>query len=316
MYGARCVSDALGARCAFAFCPDAGERDICFNDTHLGHCSNGRLTSQGDCGAYAAFCSTVGGPARCVSSFCVDDRDAAPVAHDACWITGGQRLHCDANGAPTTSPCPAGQSCSMVGGAHCEASRCPATGESDVCAGPRVIGHCFNGSVIRPRSCGAEAFCSTLSGTAPHCVSARCVASGDEVPVERSVCLPDGRIAHCDGDGALGDARACDEGTRCVTTGNEGRCRLVTADAGSTTDAGSADDAGPSADAGPMEDAGSAADAGADETGGPTPVAGIQGGCGVARGGSSAGAGAWLLALAAVALRRRRVARVSSSGRC
>ena len=320
VYGARCVADGLGARCAFAYCPNTGDVDVCWDGTHIGHCSNGRLTSQGDCGVYAAFCSTRGGGARCVSAFCVATRDDAPVAHDACWITGGQRLHCDANGAPTVSSCPAGQACSMVGGAHCAPSSCPATGESEVCAGPSVIGHCANGSVVAPRECGDHALCSTLSGTAPHCVSTYCVSSATEVPVERSVCLPDGRVARCDGDGSLDEARPCDEGSRCVTSGASGQCASIVA-----PDAGSAPDAEPSADGGPGVDGG--VDGGAiarrDGAEGTDDAAlasegdaAVQGGCSVSPGGSWSWEG-WLVALAlgAAGQRRRRGDRGRSSRR-
>ncbi len=309
-YGARCVADGAGARCVFAFCPPSGDTDVCWSDTHIGHCSNGALTSQGDCAAYASFCSTRTGVARCESVFCVANHDDVPVAHDGCWITGGDLLHCDAHGAPTRTACPAGQACSMVGGAHCEASRCPATGEQEICASATTIGHCFNGSVIDPRPCGANALCSTLSGTPPHCVSTVCVHDANEVPAQRPVCLADGRIAQCDGDGVLLPATSCPTGTRCVeATGGDvpgARCVPDVVDAGAAPDAPASADAGSGADVATITaDAGVAPDGGASVEAGITGNTLVSGGCSTGRGGAK-GSLAWVVAVALLGLRRRR----------
>lgn len=117
VFGSSCVDDSLGARCVFAFCPAIGGADICLNDSTIAHCENGALTSQGDCGAYAAYCSTAGvapDAGRCVSIFCVQSPADAPVAHDACFLEPNQVVHCDQNGGPTVETCPTDQVCTTV----------------------------------------------------------------------------------------------------------------------------------------------------------------------------------------------------------
>src|SRR5690606_34424533 len=144
-YGARCVDDALGARCAFAYCPDRGTADVCIDETHIGHCDDGAV-STGDCGAYAALCSTAGRAptqARCVSAFCVENAEQAPVAHDGCWIDG-KIIHCDGNGLPSFEDCPADQACTIHGGTpRCAPRLCPRDGESTICIEDRYIGSCL-----------------------------------------------------------------------------------------------------------------------------------------------------------------------------
>ncbi len=173
-FGARCVSDGLGTRCVFGTCPATGTASICINDRTIGRCSNGGV-STGDCGAFAAWCSTAGRArtdARCVSAFCVAGPAERPVAHTGCWIEGGQLLRCDANGGATPTPCPAGQACSVIGGAaRCAPRVCPATGESDLCVDGRYIAQCYGGSVVRATDCRAMGrVCSSAGSSAPRCV--------------------------------------------------------------------------------------------------------------------------------------------------
>lgn len=245
-FGARCVNDSRGARCVFGACPAVGTASVCLNERILANCNNGAVTT-GDCGAFAGFCSTAGrdrNSARCVSAFCVDNPRDVPEAHDGCWIQGGQMLHCDRNGAATTTACPAGQACSTLSGrARCEPRVCPATGTSKICVADRYIAQCTNGAVTDPGDCGAfGAYCSTAGTTAPRCVSVFCVANAREVPRAKEICLPDGRRAACNAEGVVRDAARCPTGQTCVATGDTARCVPGTPDAG-PTDAGVADDA-------------------------------------------------------------------------
>jgi len=243
-FGARCVSDGLGTRCVFGTCPATGTARICINDRTLGNCSNGAV-SAGDCGAFAAWCSTAGRArtdARCVSGFCVDGPGERPVAHTTCWIEGGQLLRCDANGGATPTPCPAGQACSVIGGApRCAPRVCPTTGTPDVCVDGRYIASCYNGSVIRASDCGAARLCSTAGADEPRCVSTACVADAREVPRAHAVCLADGRRGQCTAAGALRDVAACPAGQVCVMSGATAACAPGVADAAPPADVVEAD---------------------------------------------------------------------------
>ena len=244
VFGAGCVNDSRGARCVFGACPATGTATVCLNERILATCNNG-AASSGDCGAFAGFCSTAGRDrlsARCVSAFCVDSARDVPVAHDGCWIQGGQMLHCDRNGAATTSACPSGQACSMLSGRpRCEPRVCPATGTPKICVADRYIAQCMNGAVTDPGDCGAfGAYCSTAGGVAPRCVSVFCVANAREVPRAKEICLPDGRRASCNAQGVVRNAMRCPTGQTCVATGDTVRCVAGTPDAG-TTDAAAGD---------------------------------------------------------------------------
>ncbi len=242
-FGARCVSDGLGTRCVFGACPATGSATVCLNDRTLATCRNG-AASAGDCGAFAAWCSSAGRArteARCVSAFCVASPSERPVAHTGCWIEGGQLLRCDANGGATPSPCPAGQACSMLGGAaRCAPRVCPATGEADICVDDRYVAHCYGGSLLRATDCGAGRLCSRAGADAPRCVSTACVANAREAPRAHPVCLPDGRRGQCTAAGTLRDVTACPAGQTCVLSGGVAACAAGAADAGAA-DAGAAD---------------------------------------------------------------------------
>ena len=257
VFGATCTDDSRGVRCVYAACPAIGEADICLSDSQIAHCVDGLPQPPGDCSAYAAFCSTVGAPqARCVSAFCAPSPHDAPVAHDGCWIADGSLLHCDANGSPHVEACPAGQACSVVGGAHCGTPLCPATGESDICVDDHQLGHCFGGSVVSTGDCGAfGAYCSTAGGGAPRCVSVFCVPDARATPVAHDICLPDGRRAHCNAGGAVEGATECDTGTMCVDDTMGVHCGTPSATDGGTSDASTTSDAGAS-DSGTQRDAG------------------------------------------------------------
>ncbi len=168
-----------------------------------------------------------------------------------------------------------------------------------------------DGSVIVGEDCGRGdcaafgATCSTAGGVAPRCVSVFCVADASEVPRARDVCLPDGRLAHCDASGAVGEPMACAAGAMCVAEGDAAACVTPTPmpmpgdDAGvSTSDGGVAGDrdAAP-----PMPVRG---DAGVEE---PRAVQ-LSGGCAITHR-SRPPALAMLVALLAISARRRRRAR-------
>jgi len=72
-FGAKCVDDSLGVRCASVFCPSIGEKKVCLPDGHtIGTCKNGAIET-GDCGAFGAVCREDGG------AHCVPPYDAALV---------------------------------------------------------------------------------------------------------------------------------------------------------------------------------------------------------------------------------------------
>lgn len=110
-YGATCVDDSIGLRCASVFCPARGDAKVCLDDRTIATCDDGAI-STGDCGAYGAYCSTAGvAEARCVSVFCVESRDQVPTAHDVC-LPNGQLARCNAQGIPTNlRDCGEGTSC-------------------------------------------------------------------------------------------------------------------------------------------------------------------------------------------------------------
>jgi MYXO-CTERM domain-containing protein len=261
-YGATCTTDLLGTRCVYAACPPRGTADVCLDADTSARCVEGLPASTGECGAFAAYCSTAGRTpttARCVSAFCVASPEEAPVAHDGCWIEGGQLAHCDAEGGITFERCPAGQACTTIPEGtrdtpHCAPAVCPATGDVTQCVNDRYIARCFGGSVVSAGDCGAfAAYCSTVSAggaVAPRCVSAFCVGSASEVPRERDTCLPDGTIAHCTAEGGITDAMDCPAGTVCTARDGTAACEVAT------------DPGAPSGDAGPTRDAGTVRDAG------------------------------------------------------
>ena len=114
-YGATCVDDSLGLRCASVFCPARGTASVCLNDSTIGSCNDGAI-STGDCSAYAAYCSTAGvSQARCVSAFCVASPSEVPRAHDIC-LPNGQLARCtDTGGVTDARSCPSGTACQSDG---------------------------------------------------------------------------------------------------------------------------------------------------------------------------------------------------------
>jgi hypothetical protein len=171
VYGANCVDDALGVRCVFYACPPTGSAEVCVTDTIVGSCADGALVSQGDCGAYAAFCSTAGGqPGHCASAFCVPTPTDVPVEHDICFLDG-DRYHCDAAGGLALVGCGAGEGCSVYPTVHCEAALpCPPTGDVQVCYGDEVVARCLEGGLVEViDDCATAGERCSEAGGAPHC---------------------------------------------------------------------------------------------------------------------------------------------------
>jgi MYXO-CTERM domain-containing protein len=148
-YGATCVHDELGPRCASVFCPATGQTKVCIDGAIIGDCNNGAI-STGDCSAYGAAC--------------VDDEL----------------------------------------GARCVSPLCPAKGEATVCVDDAKILDCKDGAHAGGGDCSAYgAYCSSAGAEDARCVSVFCVASAEEVPFAKDVCLPNGQLAHCASDGAI-----------------------------------------------------------------------------------------------------------------
>lgn len=214
VFGASCVDDALGARCVFDACPARGTDTFCIDDRTLATCTDGAV-GTGDCGAFGARC--------------VDDALGARCVFGACPARGTETLCLDEHtvatcrdGAITTGDCAAFGSRCADGpeGAHCAFYACPDSGHATVCLDGRTLGTCDDGA-ITTGDCGAfAAVCSTagVEATEARCVSLFCVEAPGEVPVEHDTCLPDGRIAHCDANGAPVRPRECATGTMCMTT--------------------------------------------------------------------------------------------------
>jgi hypothetical protein len=248
-FGSTCAKDSLGLRCVFAACPAMGDTDVCTDDTHVAHCHNGALSTPGDCGAYAARCSTANAPtgARCVSNFCASSMTEVPQPGEGCWPQSPARIAtCDANGGFTFTACAAGEQCSIVGGVHCEPQTCPATGTADICDGD-VVAHCVGGQVVSAVDCEmSSARCSPAGGVA-KCVSRACVPTGSSVPMAHTTCLPSGWLATCGDDGLISKAEPCADGLTCA----DGTCVPPVMEP--QPDAGSAMGGGGEVDAGTAE---------------------------------------------------------------
>ncbi len=159
VFGSRCVDDAAGLRCAFAFCPSTGEADVCVDDTTLGHCTDGAVETS-DCAADAGVCSIAGRDAmaaHCVSALCVASAEELPVAHSDCVPEQASVIHCDADGRSELEPCAEGTECSLAGGT----AHCAAPGEDppdpDMPMGGCPGGECMGGEGVLHGGCSVTA---------------------------------------------------------------------------------------------------------------------------------------------------------------
>jgi len=246
-YGAICVDDALGARCAWPGCPAQGQAEICVDQSTVGTCDNGALTAQGDCSAYAAYCSTAGGQtAHCVSAFCVEAAEDVPVAHDICFLDG-DLYHCDDAGGIAKVGCPSGERCSVHPTVHCDPNNgCPPTGDQRMCLGD-IAAWCLDGGLVEATECSPQGFCSTMVSGEPHCVSSLCVSGPGETPVDHLLCLANGNLGRCRDDGTL-EQVDCAAGEICVDDAAGPRCEVPPAADGGVPDSGT--DAAVSTDGG------------------------------------------------------------------
>jgi hypothetical protein len=115
VFGATCVDDQKGVRCASVFCPAQGQKKVCVNDELIGDCNDGAI-STGDCSVYGAVCVDDQKGARCALVFCADQ---PATAHDVCLPTG-QLGHCNDVGGMNVEDCPASKPCAATAaGAKC-----------------------------------------------------------------------------------------------------------------------------------------------------------------------------------------------------
>lgn len=114
-------------------------------------------------------------------------------------------------------------------GVRCVSVFCPALGQKKVCVGQSLIGECKDGA-ISTGDCGAfGAYCSSAGAAEARCVSVFCVASPAEPPTPKTVCLPNGKLASCNGDGALATVEDCPAGQSCVVGESGARCEAPAA---------------------------------------------------------------------------------------
>ncbi|MBX3126848.1 MAG: hypothetical protein KF718_09020 [Polyangiaceae bacterium] len=189
-YGATCVNDSLGVRCASVFCPAQGTKKVCVNDKLIGDCSDGAI-STGDCSVYGAKCVDDNLGARCVSVFCPDKGAAKSCLDDS-----------------------------------------------------RII-DCKDGAITGEGDCGKfGAFCSKAGGSEARCVSVFCVADPSATPVAHDICLPDGRLAHCNAQGGVESPADCPADAPCTADSSGARCGSEPAPGGG----GQANDGGQAGD--------------------------------------------------------------------
>lgn len=261
-YGATCLDDASGPRCVYEACPASGTYDVCLDAKNIAKCVNGIPQDIGDCSAYAAFCSTLGG-AHCASVFCAEP-NVQPVAHTSCFIDGSI-LQCDDQGKQTTSPCGPGTKCSVYPTPHCEANTgCPASGDVRLCLAGRAV-RCYEGTLAEVIDCPAQGRgCAVTEGLAV-CTEDN---SGDG---------PEPGTAGAGGVGGGGTP-----GTAGMTSGPAGAAGAGTAGSGgASSPAGSAGaSTGPGGKAGAAGGGGKAGAAGTSDAGGKAGTAGKDGAAG------------------------------------
>ena len=146
-------------------------------------------------------------------------------------ITGCCKRHCEGSKIVDEN-CGVGD-CAAFGsgcvddalGVRCVFAYCPAVGKKRVCLDSRQIGTCSDGKVS-VGDCGVYgAYCSEAGASEARCVSVFCVASAADVPAAHDVCLPDGSLVHCDGEGTLsGQPKSCAADESCVMVGNNAQC--------------------------------------------------------------------------------------------
>ena len=193
-------------------------------------------------------------------------------------------------------------------GARCAFFACPDVGDTTVCLDDHTIGTCHDGAISTGDCAAFGAYCSTAGASGPvagHCASVFCVDSASATPIPHDACLPNGQLAHCTDTGGIENARDCAAGSRCTTLGGVGSCVDPSAP---TPDAGPGNAMGTRADAGAAMGVGDAGMMrGADGSMAPMRAGeGIHGGGCSALGTGAGGTSLPAIALAILALGRRR----------
>ncbi len=170
VFGARCVNDSLGVRCASVFCPNQGTKQVCLNDKVIGTCKDGGI-STGDCSAFGAGCVADSLGARCVFAFC-----PAQGKKNVC-LSDREIGQCD-NGKLEKGDCGAfGMYCSIAGvqSARCVSVFCVANPNEvpkkhSVCLPNGQIGHCDDQGGIKVEPCATGKVC--VSSPTVRCIGA------------------------------------------------------------------------------------------------------------------------------------------------
>lgn len=123
-------------------------------------------------------------------------------------------------------------------GVRCVSVFCPPTGTKKVCVSDKLVGDCKDGAITTGDCSAYGAICSTAGTSEARCVSVFCVGSASEVPVEKETCMHDGKLAHCDANGGLSDAKSCPAGQSCVKQGGSAACVAPESPAAPTPDPG------------------------------------------------------------------------------
>ena len=161
-YGATCVDDSKGVRCASVFCPAQGQKKVCIDDKLIGDCNDGAISS-GDCSVYGAKCVDDAKGARCVSVFCPAQGQKKVCIDDK--IIGD----CD-DGGISTGDCSvyAAKCVDDAKGARCASLFCDgAPGKAhDVCLPNGQLGHCTDAGGLSAEDCPADEPCTDTAAGA------------------------------------------------------------------------------------------------------------------------------------------------------
>jgi uncharacterized protein (TIGR03382 family) len=225
---ARCVDDALGARCVQAACPATGTATVCFGGAFRGTCVDGALTSTVDCAATGQRCLRRGDGAVCGAV------PSCPASGTVTQCLDATRLRTCVDGTPgQVGDCAdfAAYCSDDVGGAaNCVFTLCAAPGTDPIahetCAvqgGEQMS--CSGAGLPTTTPCPAGKACADRVGGAPVCEERVCPASG-----VLEVCLDTATLALC-GNGALFRTERCaDRGQFCASEGGTHCADAVCAD--------------------------------------------------------------------------------------
>jgi hypothetical protein len=235
-FGQNCLADPT-PRCGIAECPRNGTAKVCTDDTHIVDCIDGLLAGVGDCGAFAAYCSTAGRAttdAQCVSAFCVSGPNQIPFETVRCSFFVGEKFSCHADASVDILTCPLGQICSMQSGeARCAPPKpeCPPVYDRNridilnVCIDDRFVARCENGNVASAEECEGNSVCRMINNY-PTCVTEQCV-SGNTIRSGVRSCLDNGMVGECDQNGAINVVENCSSHELCIQNGDFAYCEAI-----------------------------------------------------------------------------------------